>query len=115
MEEKLLYQEIFRTAEDLANLINIHPLYTEYQEVLKAINENRDAQNLLKELVEIGRSLSQKAEDGEDIKIDETEKNKNLEEGLNKFPIVKEFIGLQKNYLVFMKNVQQKIFPIQNE
>ncbi|HOW82745.1 MAG TPA: YlbF family regulator [Spirochaetota bacterium] len=101
--------QIILKARELSRLIKEHDLTKKYEQALTEITKDRDAQELLSELIIMGQELNARAARGEAMKPDSPSEREFLRERFEKKPAVKNFIQAEKDYLNLLKAVIEKI------
>ena len=101
--------EIILKARELSRLISEHDLTRKYEQALTEITKDRDAQELLSELIIMGQELNARAARGESMKPDSPSEQEFLRERFEKKPAVNNYNHAENDYLNLLKAVIEKI------
>jgi len=100
-------EEILEKARELSHLLRQHPVAVHYFALLREMNDNSEAQELLNRLVTYGRDLNQKMARGEYSPEDNMAAE--IPADHKDLPLVKDFINAQKKYLLLVNSLMDKI------
>lgn len=107
MERNYSTEEILQKARELSNLLRQHPVSLHYFALLREMNDNSEAQELLNRLVTYGRNLNEKIARGEYSPEDNN--SEEIPADHRDLPLVKDFINSQKKYLALVHSVMDKV------
>ena len=107
MERNYSTDEILKKARELSSLLRQHPASLHYFSLLREMNDNEEAQELLNRLVTYGKDLNEKIARGEYSPEENTPGQIPADHG--DLPLVKDFINAQKKYLALVHAVMDKV------
>jgi len=101
------YKDIISKAKELSYLIENHEITKKYRETITKMSNDIAAQKLLADLVMLGRDINEQLLKGE-LQTKQAELEI-LKKEFEQNEIVKEHLLCQKEYLLLIKSVQDRI------
>lgn len=101
-------ESIFQSAKQLFDAIEADPAVVQYRELSARIRNDRILQELLVRLIEMGKSLSERAAAGEE-EVPQSAEADLLRKEFDLHPEIREFLESQKNYQKLMSEVQRLV------
>jgi cell fate (sporulation/competence/biofilm development) regulator YlbF (YheA/YmcA/DUF963 family) len=99
---------IFQSAKQLFDAIEADPDVVRYRELSVRVRNDRILQELLARLIEMGRSLSERAVAGEE-NVPQSAEAELLRKEFDLHPEIRDFLEAQKNYQELMTAVQRLV------
>ena len=100
---------ILKAATDLGKLIAAHPTTRKYEDVLKRLDDDTDAQRLMTDLNRHRETLAEKEAAGKPIEVDDKKKMTQLQQDVAMSPILRDLQMAQMDYLDLMRKVDQRM------
>ena len=101
--------EILTAAGGLGRLIGSHPNVATYRELVRQLELDVSAQNLLGQFQQLMEALSMKEAGGQPIEIAEKRQAEQLQQSMAMHPLLKKLAAAQAEYMQVMEKVQQAI------
>ena len=96
-------------ARKLGNLIATQPAMKTYQEIVRQLDLDLAAKNLLRQFDELMESLAAKEASMQPIEIAEKQKAQSLQQSIAIHPLLKRLMAAQTEYMELMRKVQEEI------
>ncbi|MCL2155123.1 MAG: YlbF family regulator [Leptospirales bacterium] len=102
------YNPIIEKAKELASMIKNHEISLRYRDSLAKMKQDAASQKLLMELIRIGGELNNSMDTNSDPIMGKAE-SEILKNEFNNNKLVKDHILIQKEYIDFIKKIQDRI------
>jgi len=102
------YNRIIEKAKELASMIKNHEISLRYRDSLAKMKQDAASQKLLMELIRIGGELNNSMDTDREPIMGKAE-SEILKNEFNNNQLVKDHILIQKEYIDFIKKVQDRI------
>lgn len=100
-------QEIITAATDLGKLIASHDSAKRFEDVLKKLSQDVDAQRLLNDLNRHATKISQKEMQGQPIEVHEKHEIEKLRQSVARNAVLRDFQVAQMDYVDLMRQVDE--------
>ncbi|MCC7406895.1 MAG: YlbF family regulator [Phycisphaeraceae bacterium] len=100
-------QEIITAAADLGKLIATHDAAKRFEDVLKKLSQDVDAQRLLNDLNRHATKISQKEMQGQPIEVHEKHELEKLRQSVARSAVLRDFQVAQMDYVDLMRQVDE--------
>ena len=101
--------QLLAEARKLGNLIAAQPAMKTYQEIVRQLDLDLAAKNLLRQFDELMESLAAKEANMQPIEIAEKQKAQSLQQSIGMHPLLKRLMAAQGEYMELMRKVQEEI------
>lgn len=102
-------QEILDAAGELGTLVNSHAVAVKFEESVKALREDVEAQRTLTDYQRHLTALAEKNATGKPIEVDDKQKLETLQNKVIQTPVLRDFQMAQMDYLDLMRQVDAAI------
>lgn len=101
--------EILAAANKLGALVATHPAIATYKEVIRQVDLDVGAKQLLQQYEQLIEHLSMKEQQMQPIEVAEKQQFERLQQSISMNATLKKFAAAQAEYMDFMKKVQETI------
>jgi len=101
--------EILKAAANLGALVATHPAIAAYREIIRQLDLDVGAKQLLQQYEQLIELLSMKEQQGQPIEVGEKKAFEQLQQSIMMNQTLKKFGTAQQDYMEFMKKVQETI------
>jgi cell fate (sporulation/competence/biofilm development) regulator YlbF (YheA/YmcA/DUF963 family) len=101
--------EILAAAAKLGSLVATHPAIATYKEVIRQVDLDVGAKQLLQQYEQLIEHLSMKEQQMQPIEVAEKQQFERLQQSISMNATLKKFAAAQAEYMDFMKKVQETI------
>jgi cell fate (sporulation/competence/biofilm development) regulator YlbF (YheA/YmcA/DUF963 family) len=101
--------EILAAATKLGSLVATHPAIATYKEVIRQVDLDVGAKQLLQQYEQLIELLSMKEQQMQPIEVSEKQQFERLQQSISMNSTLKKFATAQAEYMDFMKKVQETI------
>lgn len=102
-------QEILAAAADLGKLIQTHAAAIKFEQVVKQLQDDIEAQRLMTDLNRHIEKLGQKEAQGQPIEVSDKKTLDELQQKVIRHPLLSQFQMVQMDYLDLMRQVDDVI------
>ena len=102
-------EEILRTAANLGAVVSTHPAVGAYKEILRQLDLDVGAKQLLQQYEQLIEMLSMKEQQMQPIEVGEKKQFEQLQQSIMMNQTLKKFGTAQAEYMDLMKKVQESI------
>ncbi len=102
-------QEILSAARDLGKLIASHPAAVKFEDIVKQLQADVEAQRLLTDLNRHMEALGEKEAQGQPIEVADKRKLEELQGKMIRHPLLSKFQMVQMDYLDLMRQVDDAL------
>src|ERR1043165_3972415 len=102
-------QEVLGAASNLGALIATTPIVSSYKEILRQLDLDVGAKQLLQQYEQLIEMLSAKEAQMQPIEVAEKKQFEQLQQSIMMNPMLKKFATVQGEYMDLMKKVQESI------
>jgi cell fate (sporulation/competence/biofilm development) regulator YlbF (YheA/YmcA/DUF963 family) len=101
--------QILAAAHNLGALVATHPTISSYKEVIRQVDLDVGAKQLLQQYEQLIETLSMKEAQMQPIEVAEKQQFERLQQSIAMNATLKKFASAQAEYMDFMKKVQETI------
>lgn len=102
-------QEILDAAAELGKLIATHPAAVKFEETIKKLQDDVEAQRLMTDLNRHMESLQEKEAAGKPIEVADKKKLEDLQNKMVRHSLLSQFQMVQMDYLDLMRKVDEAV------
>jgi cell fate (sporulation/competence/biofilm development) regulator YlbF (YheA/YmcA/DUF963 family) len=101
--------EILNASRNLGALIGTHPSVNSYKEIVRQLDLDVGAQDLLGKFQQVMEQVMMKEQSGQPIEINEKQALQSMSQSIKIHPLLSRFFKTQEEYAALMRSVQEQI------
>lgn len=102
-------EQVQEAATKLGKLIAEHPATKKFEEVVKKIEADTEAQRLMNDLNRHGQAIAEKEAKGQPIEVDDKHKLRDLQQAVAMNSLLSEMQMVQMDYVDLMRDVDARM------
>lgn len=104
-------EEIMASARELGKLIAQHPAAKKFEDTLRKLQADVEAQRVLNDYNRLLQKLGEKEQSGQPIEVADKQQLEKLQTGVIRNPTLRDFQIVQMDYLDLMRKVDDALTP----
>ena len=100
-------EEILKAAKDLGKLISTHKAAEKFEQAVKAIEADTDAQRILTDYQRQAQTIAEKQANHQPIEVDDKQKLEKLQQQVARNKALRDFQMAQMDYMDLMRRIDE--------